>query len=286
MNKIEKISVGIPVLNGEKKISNAIESIIKQDYPNIEIIISNNLSDDNTASICEKYASKDNRIKIFHQRERLSAFNNFIFVLNESKGKFFKWLAHDDIIQSEESFSIAVSKLNEHYDYVIPNYRVDYYNNDKLVKSIDNKLDYIENSKTREQFYLASLRESSMFVYSYFNKSKLSENIIYLEKCSKLDVYVEGLFSHAISSSLKGSFIKNLKFIYNVTDTNTSVNFNITQQIRDYLKYYFYVMKFNIFENKLSIAVKIIFATKFTLIFINYFLRLNITFLKRLLIGQ
>lgn len=60
-----KISVILPVYNGEKYVANAIESILNQTYHNIELIIVNDCSADNTLQIIEDYAKKDDRIKIY-----------------------------------------------------------------------------------------------------------------------------------------------------------------------------------------------------------------------------
>ena len=59
MNEGPKVSVGMPVYNGEKKLAKALESIINQTYTNIEIIISDNCSTDLTSEICQKYLGLD-----------------------------------------------------------------------------------------------------------------------------------------------------------------------------------------------------------------------------------
>lgn len=64
---MEKISVIIPVYNGEKYLKECIESILLQTYKNLEIIIVDNKSTDNTALICDEYAKKDERIRVIHR---------------------------------------------------------------------------------------------------------------------------------------------------------------------------------------------------------------------------
>ena len=49
------VSIGVPVFNGEKTLAWALDSLLGQDYANLEIIISDNASTDTTAEICEKY---------------------------------------------------------------------------------------------------------------------------------------------------------------------------------------------------------------------------------------
>ena len=62
MNKL-LVSVWMPVLNGELFLSQALDSLLGQDYDNIEIIILDNMSTDNTQKICQQSAKKDSRIR-------------------------------------------------------------------------------------------------------------------------------------------------------------------------------------------------------------------------------
>ena len=96
---IPKVSVGLPVYNGERYVAQAIESILAQTYENLELIISDNASTDRTSEICEHYAALDRRVRYLRQEVNLGAARNFnrVFELaNDSK--YFKWAAHDDWI--------------------------------------------------------------------------------------------------------------------------------------------------------------------------------------------
>lgn len=91
-----KVSIGLPVYNGERFLAGALNSLISQDYEDFEIVISDNASTDNTGNICQEYAQKDDRIR-YSRNERnigLSRNHNRVFAL--SQGEFFKWAAHDD----------------------------------------------------------------------------------------------------------------------------------------------------------------------------------------------
>ena len=61
------VSVGIPVYNSEKTILKSIKSILQQSYKKIEIIVSDNNSEDRSYYICKKLSKKDKRIKLFRQ---------------------------------------------------------------------------------------------------------------------------------------------------------------------------------------------------------------------------
>ncbi len=62
----ELVSIIIPIYNAEKSISNSIDSILKQDYKNIEVILVDDGSRDNSLSICKSIAEKDPRVKVIH----------------------------------------------------------------------------------------------------------------------------------------------------------------------------------------------------------------------------
>ena len=71
-------------------------SIVAQDYPNLEIVVSDNASTDATADILAEYAKRYPIIRIVRQDKTLTAIDNFLFVMREARGEFFAWCAHDD----------------------------------------------------------------------------------------------------------------------------------------------------------------------------------------------
>jgi Glycosyltransferases involved in cell wall biogenesis len=62
-NQRPRVSVGLPVFNGEKYLAKALDSLLAQEYEDFELIISDNASTDETGRICEKYARQDGRIR-------------------------------------------------------------------------------------------------------------------------------------------------------------------------------------------------------------------------------
>lgn len=90
------VSIIMPLYNGEKFIEITLESVLKQTYKNWELLITNDGSKDNSPKIAEKYAEKDERIKLFNQINKGSAAarNNS---LREAKGKYIVFLDSDDI---------------------------------------------------------------------------------------------------------------------------------------------------------------------------------------------
>ena len=94
------VSIGLPVYNGEKFLKKRIDNILNQTHQNIELIISDNHSNDRTSEICKRYESKDIRIKYYFQEKQIPITKNFGFVLAKSTGKYFAWASIDDILES------------------------------------------------------------------------------------------------------------------------------------------------------------------------------------------
>lgn len=116
--KLHKISIGLPVYNGEKYLTDAIESILSQTYEDIELIICDNASTDGTRDICEEFKKYDNRIKYNRNHNNIGAANNFNKVFHLSTGEYFKWSAHDDLC-APDFIHRCVGVLNENQDVVL-----------------------------------------------------------------------------------------------------------------------------------------------------------------------
>ena len=117
-NKNPKISVCIPVYNHEKYIAQCIESVISQDYQNIEVIISDNCSTDGTADIIKRYLS-DTRVRFYHNETNLGMVRNTEILLNYIKGDFAAILSSDDYWSDLTFLSQAVDRINAHEDVIM-----------------------------------------------------------------------------------------------------------------------------------------------------------------------
>jgi glycosyltransferase involved in cell wall biosynthesis len=98
-----RVSIGLPVHNGERYLEAAIRSILAQAFEDFELIISDNASTDRTKEICWDLAASDRlprRVKYIRQGMNLGAAPNFNFVYRASspESEYFRWHAHDDVI--------------------------------------------------------------------------------------------------------------------------------------------------------------------------------------------
>lgn len=95
-NNGHKISIGMPVYNGQRFLKERLNSILNQTYSNFELIISDNASTDLTPKICQEYTLKDKRIRYVRQDNNMGPLWNFKFVLKQSVNEYFVWAAIDD----------------------------------------------------------------------------------------------------------------------------------------------------------------------------------------------
>ncbi len=92
------VSVGLPVYNGESYLAEALDSILNQTFTDFELIISDNASTDQTEEICRRAAERDHRIYYYRSSTNQGAAWNFRHVFELSQGRYFKWMAADDLI--------------------------------------------------------------------------------------------------------------------------------------------------------------------------------------------
>lgn len=100
MTKEPLVSIVIPVYNGSNYLSDAIESAIAQSYPNIEILVINDGSDDGgaTRAVAQSYADKIS----YYEKENGGVSSALNMGIREMKGEFFSWLSHDDLYTSDK----------------------------------------------------------------------------------------------------------------------------------------------------------------------------------------
>lgn len=123
------ISVIIPVYQVEKYIERCLESVINQTYKNIEIILIDDESKDNSGKICEEYAQKDKRIIVVHKKnEGVSVARNL--GIEKSNGKYIAFIDSDDYVEKKYienlheiimnvDFAICGSKIVDEKDKII-----------------------------------------------------------------------------------------------------------------------------------------------------------------------
>lgn len=227
--KNPQISVIVPVYNAEKYLPVCIDSILAQKNPNFEVIIVDDGSKDNSEVICEEYARKDNRIRLFRKTNGgVSSARNL--ALLHANGSWLAFVDADDIID-ENYLTIA----NNDADIIVKSYnmshedgsivKINSINHDKLLTNVDdfykiyvrnrqnalwNKLisrRIVSDTKFKEGvnvgedflFFLSCLsRVRSVFFsatgcYTYFLREGSAMNQVYEAKRKRLDILLENI---------------------------------------------------------------------------------------------
>ena len=113
------VSIIITSFNREKFIEMAIQSALNQDYPNLEIIISDNNSTDNSDTIIKKYMH-DKRIKYFVNDVNIGMTPNFKLATEQrAKGEYITYISSDDYLLSDKFISNAVDLINKYPNIVL-----------------------------------------------------------------------------------------------------------------------------------------------------------------------
>lgn len=92
-----RVSIGLPVYNGERYLAEALESLLSQTFRDFELIISDNASTDRTEEICRQYAAQDSRIRYYRNAINLGAARNFNHTAELATGEYFQWACYDDL---------------------------------------------------------------------------------------------------------------------------------------------------------------------------------------------
>ncbi len=106
-----RVSVGMPVFNGERFLAETLDSILAQTFKDLEIVISDNASTDRTEQICRSYAERDPRIRYYRSDVNRGAAWNHNRVFELARGRYFKWQSHDDLC-APELLEVCVSVLD------------------------------------------------------------------------------------------------------------------------------------------------------------------------------
>ena len=112
------VTIGVPVFNEAAHLAMTLDSLLTQDYRNLEIVICDNASTDATPDICAHAAGRDPRIRVLRTKENLGATANFQRCLDEANGDFFMWAGGHDL-WSPNYVSQCLAALGAHRTAVI-----------------------------------------------------------------------------------------------------------------------------------------------------------------------
>jgi glycosyltransferase involved in cell wall biosynthesis len=118
MNHVPRLSVGLPVYNGERYLAESIDAILGQTFEDFELIISDNASTDDTGEVCRRYQKTDSRVRYYRQPRNVGLAPNHNFCVEQARGELFKWAAGDDLY-ARNLLETCVAALDEYPQVVL-----------------------------------------------------------------------------------------------------------------------------------------------------------------------
>lgn len=161
---IPLVSIGMTVYNAERFVAETLDSLLAQDYPNFELVISDNASTDGSSEICQSYADRDPRIRYYRNAENIGSVRNWNQALELARGEYFMW-ASDHDLWDPTYISKCVRVLDEDSDVVIAYSRYRIVDADRsLMQESPNRLDSrgIPDLVARYKYIAWNLKECTM----------------------------------------------------------------------------------------------------------------------------
>ncbi|WP_372657339.1 glycosyltransferase family 2 protein [Hydrogenophaga sp.] len=118
MKTAPRVSIGMPIYNGEETIAASIESLLAQSLGDFELIVSDNASTDQSVAIVQRYQQQDSRIRLIRQAHNVGANGNFSAVVDAATGEYFKWTTCSDLC-SPNFLQACVDVLDQRPDVVL-----------------------------------------------------------------------------------------------------------------------------------------------------------------------
>jgi glycosyltransferase involved in cell wall biosynthesis len=118
VTKAPRLTIGLPVYNGEEYLAESVDALLGQSYEDFELIISDNASTDSTSDICRNYVKQDSRVRHVRQPQNLGLAPNHNFLVGEARGELFKWASADDLY-ARDLLKRCVDALDEYPQIVL-----------------------------------------------------------------------------------------------------------------------------------------------------------------------
>ncbi|MDZ7289978.1 MAG: glycosyltransferase [candidate division KSB1 bacterium] len=194
-----RVSIGLPVFNGEPFLAETLESLLAQTYSDFELIISDNASTDQTGQICQAFAARDDRIRYHRNEKNFGASRNYNRVFELSHGEYFKWAAADDLC-APEFLQRCVDILDRDPEVVVCYCKTQIIDHDGvMVENYDDRL-HLQSPVAKERFLqlMRSMRECNavfgLMRSEVLKKTRLIGNYVGSDGCLLAELCLHGKF--------------------------------------------------------------------------------------------
>ncbi len=215
------ISVIVPIYNSEKYLNRCIESIVNQTYDNLEILLIDDGSIDNSPKICDEWKEKDKRIKVYHQKNSgVSMARNK--GIKEAHGKYIAFIDSDDYID-KNMYQILLSTLKkEKSNIAICNYYI--FDNEEQRKGIQKK---------PKKSFVDELSNMNSIGGYIWNKLYTKDILKKIKFHSNIPIYEDLLFNYqiALNTNIHYSYIDTPLYYYIQNNTSAIHQNNIQKRV-------------------------------------------------------
>ena len=218
------VSVIIPVYNCEKTINSSILSIQQQNLTNLEIILVNDLSQDNSLKIINEFLKNDSRIKLINNKQNHGTLYSRSIGALSAKGSYIFSLDNDDEFYGNDSFDyIFKQAIEKKYDII--NFRRISVRNKKKLKV---RLKYINKLNFNHSL---TIHQPELSIYPISRNGKFFSNSFFLwDKCIKTDIYQKAI-------QMLGNEINSKNISYNEDIIIIFIIFSISNSMKIINKY-------------------------------------------------
>lgn len=171
------VSIGVPTYNRANLLDRALDRLLNQTYANLQIIVADNASIDETPNVARKHAQNDDRVRYVRHGENLGPADNYAFVLDKAEGDYFMWHADDDYL--EPAFvEETVHRLEKDSETVLcfSDYRfVDENDEETGEMRLEQIYPDVDWSKARREFFSHPFWSSAVCIYGVYDIGVIRE---------------------------------------------------------------------------------------------------------------
>lgn len=196
-----RVSIGLPVYNGERYLEETIESVLGQTYGDFVLFISDNASTDQTSEICQDYASKDARIHYSRNETNIGAAGNYERCYAPARSEFFRWQNADDLIHPT-LIERCLEALESNPDAALAYCQSDFIDeHGAFMRAIEEELDVNQETAFERFLHCVSHLEWQHHMYGLIRRDVL-------ENTARMQPYLGSDMNFVAELSMYGKFIK------------------------------------------------------------------------------
>jgi glycosyltransferase involved in cell wall biosynthesis len=198
------VSIGLPVRNGETTVATAIRSVLSQDHSRLELVISDNASDDGTEEVCRAFAALDSRVRYYRQPQNIGLINNFVQVLDLAQGTYFRWMGDDDWLATNY-VSRCLETIENDQALILVTTQQAYIDSDGVVQTLRYDGEGLRSDRPLERIteLLRVLNESYLLLdplYGLMRRARVAEvprvNMLYEDEVYAIRLALSGAFAY------------------------------------------------------------------------------------------